>query len=85
MNAAGVSIDELNLKVGDRLCYLFDYADERRFYLILKKIFEDESSQKEPVIVKGKGETFRQCAASRINLKIFRLIQCLYYPVHPDI
>ena len=59
VNAAGVSIDELNLKVGDRLCYLFDYADEWRFYLILKKILEDEPSQKEPVIVKGKGEIFR--------------------------
>jgi len=59
VNAAGVSIDELNLKVGDRLCYLFDYADEWRFYLILKKILEDEPSQKEPVTVKGKGEIFR--------------------------
>jgi hypothetical protein len=58
VNAAGVSIDELNLKVGDRLCYLFDYADEWRFYLILKKILEDEPSQKEPMIVKGKGEIF---------------------------
>ena len=58
VNAAGVSIDEINLKVGDRLCYLFDYADEWRFYLILKKILEGEPSPKEPVIVKGKGEIF---------------------------
>jgi len=58
VNAACVSIDKLNLKVGDRLCYLFDYADEWRFYLILKKILEDEPSQKEPEIVKGKGEIF---------------------------
>ena len=57
-NAAGVSIDELDLKVGDRLCYLFDYADEWRFYIILKKILEEEPSQKEPMIVKGKGEIF---------------------------
>jgi len=59
VNAGGVSIDELNLKVRDRLCYLFDFADEWRFYLILIKIFEDEPSQKEPVILKGKGEIFR--------------------------
>ena len=58
VNAAGVTIDELNLNVRDRLCYLFDYADEWRFYLILKKRFEDESSQKEPVVVKGKGKIF---------------------------
>lgn len=58
VNAADFSIDDLNLKVGDRLCYLFDYADEWRFYLILSKILEDEPSQQEPVIVKGKGEIF---------------------------
>ncbi len=58
VNAASVSIDDLCLKVGDRLCYVFDYADEWRFYLILKKILDDEPSQMEPVILKVKGKIF---------------------------
>ncbi|KXA96581.1 hypothetical protein AKJ37_04900 [candidate division MSBL1 archaeon SCGC-AAA259I09] len=58
-DADETSIHDLGLKVKDRLCYLFDYGDEWRFYMILKEKLEDEPSDKKPEIVKEKGEKIK--------------------------
>ncbi len=59
---AGQMVRQLELDEGDRLCYLFDYGDEWRFYAILKDIAEAELSDTEPEIVKGKGDPVDQYA-----------------------
>ena len=51
---------QLELAERDRLCYLFDYGDEWRFYAICKEIDETESSDKVPEVVKEKGEPVEQ-------------------------
>jgi hypothetical protein len=51
---------QLNLDERDRICYLFDYGDEWRFYAILKEIDESESSDKAPKVVKEKGDPVEQ-------------------------
>lgn len=51
---------QLDLEEYDRICYLFDYGDEWRFYGILKEIDEDEPSDKAPEVVKEKGEPVEQ-------------------------
>ncbi|AFZ71302.1 IS1096 element passenger TnpR family protein [Natronobacterium gregoryi] len=60
-NAGEVTIGEMTRQLGleqyDRICYLYDYGDEWRFYAILKEILSDESSDKPPEIVKEKGES----------------------------
>lgn len=56
----GQMVRQLVLEERDRICYLFDYGDEWRFYAILKEIDEDESSDKEPEVVKEKGEPVEQ-------------------------
>ncbi|KXB02426.1 hypothetical protein AKJ44_00515 [candidate division MSBL1 archaeon SCGC-AAA261F17] len=55
-DAGETPLSDLNLKVRDRLSYLFDYGGEWRFYMILKGEIEDEPSDKEPEVVKGEGE-----------------------------
>jgi hypothetical protein len=40
---------QLDLEERDRICYLFDYGDEWRFYAILKEVNEDESSTRDSV------------------------------------
>ncbi|AGB33828.1 hypothetical protein C488_20997 [Natrinema pellirubrum DSM 15624] len=59
-NAGDVTIGEMTRQLGleqyDRICYLYDYGDEWRFYAILKEVLSDESSDKEPDIVKEKGD-----------------------------
>jgi len=47
---------QLGLEQYDRICYLYDYGDEWRFYAILKEVLSDEPSDKEPDIVKEKGD-----------------------------
>jgi len=54
-NAAEVTLGELDLAVGDRLCYLFDYGDEWRFYMILRKVNDMDSSVLEAAEVKRRG------------------------------
>jgi len=54
-NAALVTLGELNFSVGDRLCYLFDYGEEWRFYMILRKVNVEDSSDLEPAEVKRRG------------------------------
>lgn len=59
-NAGDVTIGEMTRQLGleqyDRICYLYDYGDEWRFYAILKEIVSEEPSDKEPAIVKKKGD-----------------------------
>ena len=63
-NAGETTIGELTRQLGleqyDRICYLYDYGDEWRFYAILKEIIVDESSEREPEVVKGKGDSVDQ-------------------------
>ena len=61
-NAAKVTLGELNLAVGDRLCYLFDYGDEWSFYMILRKVNDMVSSDLEPAEVKRGGSDVVQYA-----------------------
>ncbi len=60
-NAGEVTIGEMTRQLGleqyDRICYLYDYGDEWRFYAILKEILSDEPSDKPPEVVKEKGES----------------------------
>jgi hypothetical protein len=51
---------QLDLNERDRICYLFDYGDEWRFYAILKETDEDGPSDREPKVVNEKGEPVEQ-------------------------
>ena len=59
-NAGDVTIGEMTRQLGleqyDRICYLYDYGDEWRFYAILKEILSEEPSDTEPTVVKEKGD-----------------------------
>jgi hypothetical protein len=59
-NADAVTIGEMTRQLGleqyDRICYLYDYGDEWRFYAILKEILSNKPSDKPPEVVKEKGE-----------------------------
>ncbi|MBB6645087.1 hypothetical protein H5V44_02020 [Halobellus sp. MBLA0160] len=44
-------VRQLDLKERDRICYLFDYGDEWRFYAIVKEIDGERSSGTEPEVV----------------------------------
>ncbi|MFC6764172.1 IS1096 element passenger TnpR family protein [Natrinema soli] len=63
-NAGETTITELarqlDLKVGDRICYLFDYGDEWRFYGILKESTDDEPGGRRPEVVNEKGDPVDQ-------------------------
>jgi len=58
-NAEETTVGEMTRQLGleqyDRLCYLYDYGDEWRFYAILKEISSDEPSDRAPEVVKEKG------------------------------
>lgn len=55
-------VEELGLDERDRLCYLFDYGDEWRFYAILKEINMDDPADTEPEVVNQQGDPAEQCA-----------------------
>ena len=55
---------QLDLDERDRICYLFDYGDEWRFYAILKEINENESSDKASEVMKEKGDPVEQYGLS---------------------
>jgi hypothetical protein len=59
-NAGEVTIGEMTRQLGleqyDRICYLYDYGDEWRFYAILKEILSEEPIDTEPTVVKDKGD-----------------------------
>jgi len=58
----GQMVRQLKLEERDRICYLFDYGDEWRFYAILKEIDEGASSDTEPAVVNEKGDPVDQYA-----------------------
>jgi hypothetical protein len=51
---------QIGVEQYDRICYLYDYGDERKFYAILKEIISEEPSDKSPEVVKEKGESIEQ-------------------------
>jgi len=53
-------VHQLGLEQYDRICYLFDYGDEWRFYAILKQIITDEPSDRPPEVLNKKGEPTEQ-------------------------
>ena len=63
-NAGETTIEQMGhqlaLSERDRICYLFDYGDEWRFYAILKEIKESEPSDKAPEVVNEKGDPVEQ-------------------------
>jgi hypothetical protein len=56
---------QLDLEQYDRICYLYDYGDEWRFYAILKEVLNDEPSDTEPAVVNTEGESIDQYGSSR--------------------
>ncbi|MGB9966447.1 IS1096 element passenger TnpR family protein [Halobacterium hubeiense] len=58
----GQMAGQLNLDERDRVCYLFDYGDEWRFYAILKEVDEDGLSDSEPAVRNKKGDPVDQYA-----------------------
>ena len=56
----GELADQLGLEQYDRICYLYDYGDEWRFYGICKAVDHDATSDTEPTVVKEKGDTVEQ-------------------------
>ncbi|MFB6196485.1 MAG: hypothetical protein ABEI80_09965 [Haloplanus sp.] len=58
----GQMVSQLGLEEHDRICYLFDYGDEWRFYAILKEVDENGPSDSEPVVVNEKGDPVDQYA-----------------------
>lgn len=56
----GDVVSQLSLAEHDRICYLYDYGDEWRFYAILKEMLDGEPSDRPPEIVEKKGETVNQ-------------------------
>lgn len=57
----GEMVDGLGLDERDRLCYLYDYGDEWRFYGILKEIIDD-APDRPPAVVEEKGDPVDQYA-----------------------
>lgn len=68
-NAGEVTVGEMarqsNIEQYDRICYLYDYGEEWRFYAILKELLGDEPSDTEPDVVNEKGEPVDQYDPSR--------------------
>ncbi len=52
--------DRLDLDERDRICYVYDYGDEWRFYAILKKVVDDEATDEAPHVVDERGETLNE-------------------------
>lgn len=50
----------LGLEQYDRLCYLYDYGDEWRFYAILKEVVRDEPSDAPPEVRAEEGDPVDQ-------------------------
>ena len=49
-------VDRLDLDERDRICYLYDYGDEWRFYAILKEIDDSGPTDEDPHVVAERGE-----------------------------
>ncbi|GGN25284.1 IS1096 element passenger TnpR family protein [Halarchaeum nitratireducens] len=59
----GELVAQLDLDQYDRICYLFDYGDEWRFYAILKEVVDDPD-RRAPEVVKEKGDEIDQYASA---------------------
>lgn len=70
-NAGEVTIGgtarQLNLKQYDRICYLYDYGDEWRFYATPKGVLSDEPSDTGPDVVNERGESIDQYDPPRVR------------------
>jgi hypothetical protein len=60
--SVGEMAEHLGLNQYDRICYLYDYGDEWRFYAILKECMDDESNDRGPEVVAERGEAIEQYA-----------------------
>lgn len=58
----GEMVRQLDLDEDDRICYLFDYGDEWRFYATLENVDSDGSSDRGPTVVKETGDPVEQYA-----------------------
>lgn len=56
----GGMADRLGLAERDRICYLYDYGAEWRFYGILKEIDGDGPDDREAAVVDGTGDSIDQ-------------------------
>jgi hypothetical protein len=56
--------DQLGLDQYDRICYLYDYGEECRFYAILKEVRDDEADDTAPEVVNEKGDDLDQYDSS---------------------
>lgn len=62
-NAAETTIaDALSTLDGQRICYLYDYGDEWRFYALLKEQLDSTDGDTPPQVVETKGEPVQQYA-----------------------
>ena len=63
------TVDELADRLGpderDRICYMYDYGDEWRFYAICKEIDEAGSSDEAPHVVDERGDVIDQYGRGR--------------------
>ncbi|GAA0291502.1 IS1096 element passenger TnpR family protein [Halarchaeum salinum] len=59
----GELVAQLDLDQYDRICYLFDYGDEWRFYAILKEVVDDPD-RRAAEVVKEKGGEIDQYASA---------------------
>lgn len=58
-------VDRLGLDERDRICYLYDYGDEWRFYAIVKQVADDGATDAAPHVVDTRGETLDQYGSDR--------------------
>ncbi|WP_434522246.1 IS1096 element passenger TnpR family protein [Halorubrum sp. AS12] len=61
----GEMADRLGLDERDRICYLYDYGDEWRFYTILKEVDDDGAADEAPHVVDERGEALEQYGSDR--------------------
>jgi len=61
----GDMVEQLGLDERDRICYLYDYGDEWRFYTILKEMIGDRADDTAPVIGEMRGDGIEQYGPGR--------------------
>lgn len=57
--------DRLGLDERDRICYVYDYGDEWRFYAILKEVVNDGATDEAPRVVGERGDAIDQYGSDR--------------------
>ena len=70
-DAGETTVDEmadlLGLDERDRICYVYDYGDDWRFYAILKEIDDDGAADEVPHVVAERGEPLEQYGSDRFQ------------------